>query len=127
MRILPGRPALKGGRVEEPQARYAHQFVYDPRTGQAFMHGGNGGFNSEISQKQDKQEGEVGGDGGTRLDDFWSMKLERYGPSTCRPSLADFFQPSRISPEEIIRRTSFKIRTQQCVSLARTHDPTKVF
>lgn len=95
MRILPGRSALKGGRVEEPQARYAHQFVYDPRTGQAFMHGGNGGFNSEISQNQDKQEGEVGGDGGTRLDDFWSMRLER------------------ISPEEIIRRTSFKIRTQQ--------------
>ena len=59
--------------VEEPQARYAHQLVYDPKTGQAFMHGGNGGVSSE----QTKPEGEAGGDGGTRLDDFWSMRLER--------------------------------------------------
>lgn len=92
MRILPGTPVPKDGHVEEPQARYAHQLVYDPKTCQAFMHGGNGGVNSETPQNQ---EGEAEGDGGTRLDDFWSMKLER------------------ISPEEIIRRTSFKIRTQQ--------------
>lgn len=79
MRVLPGTPALEGGHVEEPQARYAHQLVYDPKTDQAFMHGGNGGFGSETSQRQSKQEGDIEGDGGTRLDDFWSMKLERFG------------------------------------------------
>ena len=89
MRILPGTSALEDGQVEEPQARYAHQLVYDPRTDQAFMHGGNGGFGSEVSQKQSKQEGEIEGDGGSRLDDFWSMKLERYGKLACRFSSAD--------------------------------------
>lgn len=76
MRILPGESKLEDGHVEEPQARYAHQLVYDPKTGQAFMHGGNGGVSSEISQ-QCKPEGEAEGDDGNRLDDFWSMKLER--------------------------------------------------
>jgi len=95
MRILPGTSALQDGHTEEPQARYAHQLVYDPKTDQVFMHGGNGGFTSESSPKQTKQEGEIEGDGGIRLDDFWSMRLER------------------IPPEEIIRRTSFKVRTQQ--------------
>lgn len=94
MRILPGTSAPEDGHVEEPQARYAHQLVYDPKTGQAFMHGGNGGVNPETSSRENNQ-GDVEGDDGTRLDDFWSMELER------------------ISPEEIIRRTSFKIRTQQ--------------
>lgn len=84
MRILPGTSALEDGHVEEPQARYAHQLVYDPKTDQAFMHGGNGGFGSEVSQKQNKQEGEIEGDGGTRLDDFWSMRLERCRrPASC--------------------------------------------
>lgn len=79
MRILPGTSAPEDGHLEEPQARYAHQLVYDPKTDQAFMHGGNGGFNLETSQKQSKQEGDAGGDGGVRLDDFWSMRLERCG------------------------------------------------
>ena len=74
MRILPGASTLEDGHVEEPQARYAHQLVYDPKTGQAFMHGGNGG----IPPQQNKPEGEAEGDDGARLDDFWSMKLERY-------------------------------------------------
>ena len=73
MRILPGASTLEDGHVEEPQARYAHQLVYDPKTGQAFMHGGNGG----IPPQQNKPEGEAEGDDGARLDDFWSMKLER--------------------------------------------------
>lgn len=88
MRILPGTSALEC-HVEEPQARYAHQLVYDPKTGQTFMHGGNGGVSSEPLQKQSKQEGEVEGDGGTRLDDFWTMTLERCGPYTCRSPFAD--------------------------------------
>jgi hypothetical protein len=77
VRILPGVPTPEDSYVEEPQARYAHQLVYDPKTGQAFMHGGNGGVSSEISPRQSKPEGEAGGDDGTRLDDFWSMRLER--------------------------------------------------
>ena len=115
MRILPGTPALEDNHVEEPQARYAHQLVFDPKTDQTFMHGGNGGFGSEVTPKQSKQEGEIEGDGGTRLDDFWSMKLERCGQSVYCFSSANCGRIPRISPEEIIRRTSFKIRTQQCV------------
>ena len=76
-RILPGASTPEDGHVEEPQARYAHQLVYDPRTGQAFMHGGNGGIGSETSPQQSKAEGEAEGVDGTRLDDFWSMRLER--------------------------------------------------
>lgn len=109
MRILPGKSGLGDGHVEEPQARYAHQLVYDPKTGQAFMHGGNGGVGSETPLR--KQEGEVEGDSGTRLDDFWSMRLERYRVFVRCLSSADSLD--RISLEEIIRRTSFKIRTQQ--------------
>jgi hypothetical protein len=81
VRILPGASTPKGGHVEEPQARYAHQLVYDPKTGQAFMHGGNGGVSSEGPPEQNKPEGEAEGDDGTRLDDFWSMRLERCGLS----------------------------------------------
>lgn len=77
MRILPRASTLEDGHIEEPQTRYAHQLVYDPKTGQAFMHGGNGGVNSEVSAQQSKPEGEAEGDDGTRLDDFWSMRLER--------------------------------------------------
>lgn len=78
-RILPGVSTLEDGHVEEPQARYAHQLVYDPKTGRAFMHGGNGGVSSETPPQQSKPEGEPEGDDGTRLDDFWSMRLERCG------------------------------------------------
>ena len=77
IRILPRVPTSEGGHVEEPQARYAHQLVYDPKTSQAFMHGGNGGVSSEAPSQQSKPEGEAEGDDGTRLDDFWSMRLER--------------------------------------------------
>ena len=79
MSILPRAPTPESGHVEEPQARYAHQLAYDPKTGQAFMHGGNGGVNSDVSPQQSKPEGETEGDDGTRLDDFWSMRLERCG------------------------------------------------
>lgn len=79
IRILPGVSAPGHDYVEEPQARYAHQLVYDPKTGRAFMHGGNGGVSPETAPQQNKLEGEAGGDDGARLDDFWSMRLERYG------------------------------------------------
>lgn len=81
MRILPRASTPGDGHVEEPQARYAHQLAYDPKTGQAFMHGGNGGVNPEVSTQQSKPEGEAEGEDGTRLDDFWSMRLERCGRS----------------------------------------------
>lgn len=96
MRILPGTSAVEDNHVEEPQARYAHQLVYDPKTSRAFMHGGNGGVNSEAPSKPGKREGEVEGDGGTRLDDFWSMTLERCGPSTKELSPADCRLGSRL-------------------------------
>ena len=49
----------------EPQPRYAHQMVYDHVRKTFYIHGGNSGR-----------------DGNCRLDDFWSMKLERCVCST---------------------------------------------
>lgn len=52
---------------EVPVARCAHQVVYDPRARVFYMHGGNGGSSRDASELQAE----------TRLDDFWSMTLER--------------------------------------------------
>lgn len=54
--------------VDEPVARSAHQVVYDPRAGTFYMHGGNAGFRTESPDSTNLE---------TRLDDFWSMTLER--------------------------------------------------
>lgn len=50
---------------EVPVARCAHQVVYDTRARVFYMHGGNGGSSRDELQAE------------TRLDDFWSMSLER--------------------------------------------------
>jgi N-acetylneuraminic acid mutarotase len=47
----------------EPCPRFAHQLVYDHRTGRQYMFGGN--------------PGDVG-NSNMRLDDFWELRLERY-------------------------------------------------
>jgi hypothetical protein len=82
--------------VEEPQPRYAHQVVYEEGSKTVFLHGGNAGMGSggeegmeragDLVDREEKAEedGEKAGDGKDsygqkerRLDDFWSMTLDR--------------------------------------------------
>ncbi|KAL5523551.1 hypothetical protein ACEPAG_7724 [Sanghuangporus baumii] len=69
----------------EPIARSACQVVYDLTTRTFYLHGGT-------AQARNEQTGVISDE---RLDDFWSMTLERP------------------SPEEIVRRATFEIRRQQ--------------
>lgn len=85
---------------EEPQSRYAHQVVYEESTKTVFLHGGNAGPGPEsegyngmervppVRSPEDEAEngeGEQPGEPGRpeqrpqeiRLDDFWSMTLNR--------------------------------------------------
>lgn len=73
--------------TSRPRARCACQVVYDTSSQTFYLHGGNAG--------QVLQEGGGGARKDERLDDFWSMKLER-------PSV-----------EEVIRRATFELRRQQ--------------
>jgi hypothetical protein len=86
--------------VEEPQPRYAHQVVYEEGSKTVFMHGGNAGLASGNNDGMERaasssrlEDSAVDGDGvgsaklddgseaqgqkEKRLDDFWSMTLER--------------------------------------------------
>ncbi|EJD02721.1 uncharacterized protein FOMMEDRAFT_156054 [Fomitiporia mediterranea MF3/22] len=72
----------------EPIARRACQVVYDPNTQIFYLHGGTAQARFDPARGVFPETDE-------RLDDFWSMKLERP------------------SPEEIIRRAVFEIRRQQ--------------
>ncbi|KAH8107718.1 Muskelin N-terminus-domain-containing protein [Cristinia sonorae] len=94
-----------------PLPRFAHQVVYDTRSKTVYLHGGNAGLrdvtappgedvsmdtgNSELridTEGVDDDDREAAGD---RLDDFWSMQLQR-------PSSA-----------EIVRRAKYLIRQQR--------------
>lgn len=86
--------------VEEPQPRYAHQVVYEEGSKTVFLHGGNAGMGSHssdvmerrtsTSRSEDAAVDSAEGDGAKsdgekeaheekerRLDDFWSMTLNR--------------------------------------------------
>ncbi|KAI0063548.1 hypothetical protein BV25DRAFT_1990545 [Artomyces pyxidatus] len=80
--------------IQQPRTRYAHQVVYDPRTRTVYLHGGNAGRLLESGGLDEKLKGDEAMIE-QRLDDFWSMTLERPGP------------------EETIRRAKFQIRCQQ--------------
>lgn len=56
----------------EPIARRACQVVYNPSTQTFYLHGGTG------QTRHDPTRG-AAAEGDERLDDFWSMKLERSG------------------------------------------------
>lgn len=53
-------PAENAMDTGEPVPRFAHQMVYDPRREMFFMFGGNDGADDD-----------------QRLDDFWTLKLDR--------------------------------------------------
>ena len=82
--------------MEEPQPRYAHQVVYEEGSKTIFMHGGNAGLGSGsdvgMERAGERDDGEEAaeedrdklndakrehGPKETRLDDFWSMTLNR--------------------------------------------------
>ncbi|EGO00214.1 hypothetical protein SERLA73DRAFT_51827 [Serpula lacrymans var. lacrymans S7.3] len=98
------------GLAQEPLPRYAHQVVYDDSTRTVFMHGGNAGEAegadsgenvAETHEDDDELKSDHTGERDrpltkeTRLDDFWSMTLQR------------------ISSKEVVRRGIYQIRKQQ--------------
>ncbi|KAI6037579.1 Muskelin N-terminus-domain-containing protein [Pisolithus marmoratus] len=90
---------------DAPQPRYAHQVVYDEKTRQAFLHGGNAGEtkdeeNEHGDNENRNDEEDIEHRSWTRmrelrLDDFWSMTLSRAGP------------------DEVVRRAVYHIRRQR--------------
>ncbi|KII92653.1 hypothetical protein PLICRDRAFT_480070 [Plicaturopsis crispa FD-325 SS-3] len=132
---LSERDEIKGAEKRaEPQPRYAHQVAYDPRTKTVYLHGGNTGLrkragrsgNAERSYEEmrwDDNEEDGGPEAGggeekendkdaaqeiaMRLDDFWSMNLERP------------------APEEIIRRAIYHVRQQQFREMCEELPPVK--
>ncbi|EJF65436.1 hypothetical protein DICSQDRAFT_79600 [Dichomitus squalens LYAD-421 SS1] len=121
-KILPEKDA-----VDEtcPHPRYAHQAVYDSKSGIVYMHGGNAGSideeESELAEPRPLSSdasvdaeavavapGGLGdGDVERRLDDFWSMEILR---------------PSN---EEIVRRAVYEIRQQQFREMCEDGPPIK--
>lgn len=77
---------------EEPRPRYAHQLVYDPLRQIHYLFGGN--------------PGEVGNPR-RRLNDFWSLQLQRTR-----------------GPEDILRRATFLLRRQCFRELCAQRSPT---
>jgi len=72
--------------TERPMPRFAHQVVYNPRTKEVFLHGGNAGISRERMQDEpdagasghaEEEEARNGSEGKDRLDDFWKMELKR--------------------------------------------------
>lgn len=85
--ILPIEQTHRAGSSLGPQARYAHQVVYDTSNKVVYMHGGNNGIVMDDAKcshsESDTERGRPVLDGGdatkeNRLDDFWKMVLERY-------------------------------------------------
>lgn len=91
-KILPEVIQEDGEPAEVPLPRYAHQVVYDEGMKRVFMHGGNAGevnvpvenVGTEVEGSGDDERPRSGDEDrpsrvlkGTRLDDFWTMKLLR--------------------------------------------------
>ena len=62
---------------EIPKARVAHQVVYDPVTQTFYLHGGNAGSSRSSQRGSGEGESSMKVDSDVRLDDLWSMQLER--------------------------------------------------
>ncbi|PIL35929.1 hypothetical protein GSI_01589 [Ganoderma sinense ZZ0214-1] len=109
-----------------PHPRYAHQVVYDCKSGRVYMHGGNGGLSHDEEEHEpdphrwsSDAEGETraspprsplspgDGDAEKRLDDFWGMEIIR---------------PSN---DEIVRRALYEIRQQQFREMCEDGPPIK--
>lgn len=80
-----GQPDKEASGV--PQARFAHQVVYNPKTKTIFLHGGNAGGAPLVDASRSARETDADAiivdasddSSGTkeRLDDFWRMELKR--------------------------------------------------
>ncbi|CDO76971.1 hypothetical protein BN946_scf184281.g18 [Trametes cinnabarina] len=97
-----------------PQPRYAHQVVYDAKSKTVYMHGGNGGLDTEDTPSDSETRGGEADDDGQaqagdmkRLDDFWRLEIVR---------------PSE---EEITRRALFEVRKQQFREMCEDGPPIK--
>ncbi|KIO19557.1 hypothetical protein M407DRAFT_30790 [Tulasnella calospora MUT 4182] len=81
-------PAENAMDTGEPVPRFAHQMVYDPQCGMFFMFGGNDGVDDD-----------------TRLDDFWSLRLDR------------------LRIDEAVRKSKQLIRRRKFTELVKTVSP----
>ena len=87
-----------------PRARCAHQVVYDTTTKTVYMHGGNAGITASgvdaaIAKAELPRREE------TRLDDFWSMTLERKVVLLMR---VDVLKADTLNLQTLTRRDSEK-------------------
>lgn len=81
-------PPANAMEMDEPVPRFAHQMVYDSQCSAFFMFGGN-----------------AGADDDRRLDDFWSLKLDRLGIN------------------EAVRKSKQLIRRRKFTELVKTVSP----
>ncbi|KAI9062824.1 hypothetical protein FKP32DRAFT_1572733 [Trametes sanguinea] len=113
-KLVPDKDAESGW----PQPRYAHQVVYDSTSKTVYMHGGNGGLESDYTPSEsDARNGAPSGEGQAepsspepdmkRLDDFWRLDI------------------IRSSEEEIARRALFEVRKQQFREMCEDGPPIK--
>ncbi|KAJ7646961.1 Muskelin N-terminus-domain-containing protein [Roridomyces roridus] len=108
----PGRLDLAlpvpGSSSEEPQPRFAHQVVYDPKTRTVFMHGGNAGLKPSVAADDNAMMDDGGSpEMDTRLDDFWQMTFLRMPVS------------------DVVRRATLQIRKQQFREMCEDVSPAK--
>ncbi|KAF8658335.1 hypothetical protein AX16_002101 [Volvariella volvacea WC 439] len=92
---------------EEPLPRYAHQVAYSSKTATVYLHGGNAGLSSDNDHSSSEESNARSSLKEQRLDDFWQMRLMRPGP------------------EDIIRRSKFKIRQQRFREMCEDSPPLK--
>lgn len=100
----------------EPIGRCAHQVVYNPRTQTFYLHGGNAGSSHVTVVDDGSREGLQDSDGVVgeptqheisekRLDDFWSMTLERKVVLLMR---VDVLKADTLNLQTLTRRDSEK-------------------
>ncbi|PAA67598.1 hypothetical protein BOX15_Mlig025671g2 [Macrostomum lignano] len=96
----------------QPEPRYAHQLLYDPAAKVHYLFGGKTGTQHQQHSLLRQQQSAAGraallsvgdsADGGSRLDDFWSLRLVRD------------------TPEALARRCRLLLRRQLCLELLRS-------
>lgn len=89
---------------KEPCSRYAHEVVYNTKSRQMYLFGGNASLD-DLDEDDSMDEANV--EGIRRMNDFWKMEV-------CRPGA-----------EEIIRKATYRIRRQQFREMCEDSTPTK--
>ncbi|OSD06938.1 hypothetical protein PYCCODRAFT_1359801 [Trametes coccinea BRFM310] len=127
-----------------PQPRYAHQVVYDSKSKTVYMHGGNGGLDSEDTPSDNEtRNGPPSGEGQAQppsqdapAEGRHARRASRARAGASAPAadpdadmkrLDDFWRLEIIRPseEEITRRALFEVRKQQFREMCEDGPPIK--